>query len=62
MSADFATRARHFHAEYVRRNASHPEPLEQPRHGLRRAIGHRLIHIGERLARIEHGQNLRKAA
>lgn len=62
MSADFVTRARAFHAEYLRRAANHPEPLEQARHGLRRALGQRLIHLGERLARIEHDSPLREAA
>ena len=62
MSADFVTRARYLHSEHVRRNVNHPEPLEQPRHGLRRALGHRLIHLGERLARVEHRRGLREAA
>lgn len=54
MLKDFLTNATYVHDEYLRRHAIHPEPLEQPRHGLRKAIGQRLIHLGERLARVEH--------
>ncbi|HEX6220605.1 MAG TPA: hypothetical protein VF115_05890 [Acidimicrobiia bacterium] len=54
MLRDFLTTSSYVHAEYLRRHSSHPEPLEQPRHGLRRAIGQSLIHLGERLARVEH--------
>lgn len=50
MFADLYTRAQAYHLEYVRRHVNPPEPLEQPRHGLRRAIGSRLIHLGEKLA------------
>lgn len=50
MLKDFVTTSRYMHEEHLRRHASHPEPLEQPRHGLRTAIGQRLIHLGERLA------------
>lgn len=53
MLRDFVQHAAGLHEEYVRRNANPPEPLEQPRHGLRRALGMTLIHLGERLARAE---------
>ncbi|HEX6286979.1 MAG TPA: hypothetical protein VFZ80_05795 [Acidimicrobiia bacterium] len=53
MLRDFTSTSRYMHAEYVRRRVNHPEPLEQPRHGLRKALGQSLIHLGERLARID---------
>lgn len=53
MLRDFLTTSRYVHDEYLRRRINHPEPLEQPRHGLRRALGQGLIHLGERLARVE---------
>lgn len=53
MLRDFVTTTRHIHEEKVRRHASPPEPLEQPRHGLREAIGQTLIHLGERLVRAD---------
>jgi len=40
-------------AEHVRRNVRLPEPLDRPRPTLRAIIGHNLIHLGERLARID---------
>ncbi|MGD2042055.1 MAG: hypothetical protein PVJ28_00275 [Acidimicrobiia bacterium] len=54
MLRDFINQSAGFHDEYVRRHANPPEPLEQPRHGLRRALGMTLIHLGERLTRTEH--------
>ena len=46
MFVDLSTRYRTYHQEYVRRHVSPPEPVEPPtRHGLKRAIGHRLIRI-----------------
>lgn len=54
MLKDFLTTSNYMHAEYLRRRVNHPEPLEQPRHGLRKAIGQSLIHLGERLVRVEH--------
>lgn len=53
MLSDFVNTSRYVHEEYVRRHARHPEPLEQPRHGIRQAIGERLIHLGERLTNVE---------
>jgi len=53
MLRDFVTTSAAMHDEYMRRHANSPEPLEQPRHGLRRAIGETLIQLGERLARVE---------
>lgn len=50
MFADLYTHAQAYHLEYVRRHVNPPEPLEQPRRGLRQAIGNGLIHLGERLA------------
>lgn len=52
MLRDFVTNATYVHDEYLRRRFNHPEPLEQPRHGLRKALGQSLIHLGERLARV----------
>jgi len=54
MLRDFLSPSSYMHAEYLRRRANHPEPLEQPRHGLRKVLGQGLIHLGERLARIDH--------
>ncbi|MFZ0013687.1 MAG: hypothetical protein WAL25_06165 [Acidimicrobiia bacterium] len=53
MLRDFVTTSTAMHHEYMRRHANSPEPLEQPRHGLRKTIGETLIHLGERLARVE---------
>jgi hypothetical protein len=53
MFSDLERYAYHYHAEYRRRNVKLPEPLEQPRDGWKRAIGHGLIHLGERLANVE---------
>jgi hypothetical protein len=50
MFADLSTRAGGYHDEYARRHVNPPEPQEQPRQGLRHAIGNRLIHLGEKLA------------
>lgn len=54
MLRDFLSTSSHMHAEYLRRRIDHPEPLEQPHHGLRKALGQSLIHLGERLARTDH--------
>lgn len=53
MLSDFVSRSTYVHDEYVRRHVNPPEPLEQPRHGLRKTIGRTLIHLGERLAKVE---------
>lgn len=53
MLRDFVSTTRYMHEEHVRRHANPPEPLEQPRHGLREAIGQTLIHLGERLVRVD---------
>jgi hypothetical protein len=62
MLRDFVSTAGHLHAEYRRRRFRSPEPLEQRRLGLRRAIGHSLIALGERLALPETRRPLDKAA
>lgn len=54
MLRDFVTTSTYLHDEYLRRRIDHPEPLDQPRHGLRKALGQGLIHLGERLARVEN--------
>lgn len=54
--------SRHYHDEYVRRHVRIPEPLERPRHDLRRALGVSLIHLGERLAKVETTPQLDEAA
>lgn len=56
------TSTKYYHAEYVRRHIRIPDPLERTRQDLRRAIGHSLIHLGERLARIEDPPKLDEAA
>jgi hypothetical protein len=53
MLKDFVTASPSIHDEYMRRHANSPVPLEQPRHGLRKTIGETLIHLGERLAKVE---------
>lgn len=53
MFTDMQTRATTYHAEYRRRNVHLPEPLGQPREGWKRAVGNGLIHLGERLAKVE---------
>jgi len=61
MFVDLTIMHRTYHQEYVRRHVNLPEPLE-PRQGLRRAIGRRLIHIGERLAESDRSQTVGRAA
>lgn len=53
MFADIYKHANHYHAEYRRRNVELPEPLGQPRDGWKRAVGNGLIHLGERLTRVD---------
>lgn len=62
MFSDLYPRALRYHDEYARRNANPPEPLEQPRHNLRQAIGHDLIQLGERLAEVDRPQSVERAA
>lgn len=50
---DFVSTSTYMHDEFARRHVNPPEPLEQPRHGLRETIGHTLILLGERMARVE---------
>lgn len=62
MLSELVISSRRYHAEYVRRHVRLPEPLERSRHELRRAIGQSLIHIGERIARVESDSGLDEAA
>lgn len=62
MHRELALSAQHYHDEYRRRHVRTPEPLERPRHDLRRAIGQSLIHFGERLAKVETAPQLDEAA
>lgn len=62
MFADLYTRANGYHHEYVRRHVNPPEPLEQPRHGLKHAIGNSLIHLGEKLTTPDPRQPFDRAA
>jgi hypothetical protein len=62
MFSDIYTRYHSYHEEYTRKSRNLPEPLDQPRHGLKEAIGQGLIHLGERLARVERPQPVEKAA
>lgn len=61
MFVDLTIKHRTYHQEYVRRHVNPPEPLE-PRQGLRRALGNRLIHIGQRLAETDRTQTIGRAA
>lgn len=62
MHRELAISSRHYHAEYIRRHIELPEPLERTRHDLRRALGQSLIHLGERLAKVDHVPHLDEAA
>lgn len=62
MHREIVISARHYHDEYLRRHLRIPEPLERSRHELRRVIGKRLIHLGERLAGAEEATRLDRAA
>ena len=62
MFSDLYTRYRSYHQEYTSKSRNLPEPLDQPRHGLKEAIGHGLINLGERLAHVERPQPVEKAA
>lgn len=62
MFSDLYPRAKHFHDEYTRRHVNPPEPVEHPRHTLKRALGHGLIHLGERLAEVERSPSVDEAA
>lgn len=53
MHRELAISSKHYHDEYMRRHVSLPEPLERTRHDLRWAIGQSLIHLGERLSRVD---------
>lgn len=56
MHRELAISSKHYHDEYMRRHMRYPEPLERHRHELRKAIGQSLIHIGERLAKVDSSQ------
>lgn len=62
MFSDLYPFAKPFHDEYTRRHVNPPEPLEHPRHSLKQAIGHSLIHLGERLAEVERPDSVDVAA
>ena len=62
MHRELAISSKHYHDEYRRRHIRLPEPLERTRHDLRWAIGRSLIHLGERLARVDHAPRLDEAA
>lgn len=62
MFSDLYPLAKGYHDEYTRRHVNPPEPLELPRHNLKRAIGHGLIHLGERLAEVDRPQSVDRAA
>lgn len=53
MFTDLYRLTKGYHDEYARRHVNPPEPVEHPRHRLKRAIGHSLIHLGERLAQVD---------
>jgi hypothetical protein len=62
MFSDLYPLAKGYHDEYTRRHVNPLEPPEQPRHNLKRAIGHSLIHLGERLAELDNPQSVDRAA
>lgn len=62
MHRELAISSQHYHDDYVRRHIRIPEPLERTRHDLRRALGQSLIHLGERLVRVDHVPHLDEAA
>jgi len=62
MFSDLYPRAKGYHDEYTRRHVNPPEPQELARHNLKRAIGHSLIHLGERLAEVDRSQSVDRAA
>lgn len=62
MFRELTTSSRHYHDEYIRRHIRLPEPPERSRNELRRAIGESLIHLGERLARVENTSRFDEAA
>lgn len=61
MLRELSISSRHYHDEYIRRHIKPAEPLP-PAHEWRRAIGHSLIHLGERLANVEQTPRLHEAA
>jgi len=62
MHRELAISSKHYHDDYMRRHIRFPEPLERTRHDLRRVLGQSLIHLGERLVRVDHVPDLNKAA
>jgi uncharacterized protein with von Willebrand factor type A (vWA) domain len=62
MHRELANSSQHYHDEYRRRHIRLPEPLERTRLDLRATIGRSLIHLGERLARVERLPQLDEAA
>lgn len=62
MLRELAISSKHYHDEYMRRHIRFPEPLERTRHDLRRVLGQSLIHLGERLVRVDQVSHLDEAA
>lgn len=62
MHRELAISSQHYHDDYMRRHIQLPEPLERTRHDLRHALGQSLIHLGERLVRVDHVPHLDEAA
>lgn len=62
MLRELAISSKHYHDYYMRRHIRLPEPLERTRHDLRRVVGQSLIHLGERLVRVDPVPDLDKAA
>ena len=63
MLRELAISSKYYHDHYTRRHIRLPEPLERTtRHDLRRVLGKSLIHLGERLVRVDHVPDLNKAA
>lgn len=56
MHRELEISARHYHDHYLRSNVRIPDPLDRSRHELRKTIGQSLIHIGERIARVDDPQ------
>ncbi len=62
MFTDLYTAHKAYHEEYTRRYVDLPEPLDQPRHGLKETIGYSLIHLGEKLVNVDRSRTVDAAA
>lgn len=56
------TSVKALHDQRLREYGVSETPIEPARHGIRERIGHNLINLGERLARVDRDQKLGEAA